>query len=186
MFLRNLILLLVFRGGTSNIRIKIARMMGCKIGNNCIIGNIDLGSEPYLITIGNKCYITSWVFFITHDGATWVIKNKNQFKGTKYGKIIVNDNVYIGNHCILLPNIEIGSNSIIGAGSVVTKNVPPDSVYAGNPARFICTLEEYYEKCKQNKGNLENSLLWQKYRDYELFRKYEKKEILLEYFDNKK
>lgn len=50
----------------------------------------------------------------------------------------------------ILPGVEIGPNAIVGAGSIVTKKVPPDTVYAGNPAKFICTLDEYKEKCLQN------------------------------------
>jgi serine acetyltransferase len=46
-----------------------------------------------------------------------------------------------------MPDVEIGPNSIVGAGSIVTGDVPPNTVYAGNPARFICTYEEYLEKC---------------------------------------
>jgi len=181
--LKYFVLLLLFKHCDSNVRIKVARHLGCKIGNNCIFGNIDLGTEPYLITIGNNCQITSNVSFITHDGATLVIKNKYQFKGTKYGKIIINDNVYIGNNCIILPGIVIGENTIIGAGSVVTKSIPPNMIYAGNPAKFICTLEEYFDKCKKSTGNLENSPLWSKYREYELYKKYQKKDILNEFFN---
>ena len=47
-----------------------------------------------------------------------------------------------------MPNVKIGSDCIIGAGSVVTHDVPDGSVYAGNPARLICTVDEYYSKQK--------------------------------------
>jgi serine acetyltransferase len=49
---------------------------------------------------------------------------------------------------ILLPGVRIGPNSIVGAGSVVTRDIPPDSVYAGNPARFICDTSTYLESCR--------------------------------------
>ncbi len=48
----------------------------------------------------------------------------------------------------MLPGVKIGNNVIIGAGAVVTKNVPSNSVYVGNPAKYICTVEEYIEKCR--------------------------------------
>ena len=53
-----------------------------------------------------------------------------------------------------MPNVAIGPNSIIGAGSVVTKNVPPNCIYAGNPARYICSLDEYRTKCIGNSGDV--------------------------------
>jgi len=159
-----------------------ARKLGCKVGENTILDNINLGSEPYLVEIGNNCHITYNVSFITHDGATWVIKRKYDFKGTNYGKIIIRDNVFIGNHSIILPNVEIGPNCIIGAGSVVTKNIPPDSVFAGNPAKFICTIEEYYQKCVINKGNLQNSKYWEDYQEFERDGKISKQQILTNFF----
>ncbi|MBZ2167132.1 hypothetical protein K8N75_13895 [Methanobacterium sp. VT] len=64
----------------------------------------------------------------------------------KVGKIDIKDNVFIGNSAIILPNITIGPNAIIGAGSIVTKNVPSNTVVAGNPAKVICSLDEYIKK----------------------------------------
>ena len=60
------------------------------------------------------------------------------------------NNVFIGADSIVLCNTRIGDNVIIGAGSVVTKDVPSNSVYAGNPARFICSFEEYQQKHMTN------------------------------------
>lgn len=50
----------------------------------------------------------------------------------------------------LCRGVEIGENSIVGAGSVVTKSIPANSVYAGNPARFICTLDDFKKKCLES------------------------------------
>ena len=60
--------------------------------------------------------------------------------------ILIGDNVYIGYGAIILPGVNVGSNSIIGAYSVVSRDVPPGSVFAGVPARFIRTLDEYSVK----------------------------------------
>ena len=60
-----------------------------------------------------------------------------------------------------MPGVTIGKQSIIAAGSIVTKSVAPGTVVAGNPAKFICTIDEYYEKNKKynihtnNKNNNE-------------------------------
>lgn len=129
------------------------RKKGCLIGNNNRIFITDLGTEPYLIKIGNHCTITAGVTFITHDGAAWVfreeIPNLNVF-----GKIEIKDNCFIGISSIILPNVTIGPNSVVGAGSVVTKDVPPNTVVAGVPAKVICSIEEYKEKCLNSKQEL--------------------------------
>lgn len=144
----NLIVILLFKSGTNNIRIYIARKLGVKIGEECRIFPCSFGSEPYLISIGNHCEITYGVSFVTHDGATWIFRKNNKFEGSKFGPIIIKDNCMIGIYSIILPDVEIGPNSIVGAGSIVTKNVPQNAVYAGNPARYICSVDEYLEKCK--------------------------------------
>lgn len=63
-----------------------------------------------------------------------------------FGKIIIEDWAYIGAHSIILPGVTIGECSLIAAGSVVTKSVPPHTVVGGNPAKYICTIEEYITK----------------------------------------
>ena len=141
---------LLFKFGDNSTRVKIARKMGVKIGTNCLLFNSGFGSEPYLISIGDHCEITAGVIFITHDGATWVFRENKKFLGSKFGPIKIHDNCFIGLNSIILPNVEVGPNSVIGAGSVVTKNVLANSVYGGNPAKFICTLEEYLNKCLYN------------------------------------
>lgn len=65
----------------------------------------------------------------------------------KYGKIVIKDNCFIGLGSIILPGVTIGPNSIVAAGSVVTKDVEPDTVVGGNPAKKITTVPEYMEKC---------------------------------------
>jgi carbonic anhydrase/acetyltransferase-like protein (isoleucine patch superfamily) len=69
--------------------------------------------------------------------------------GNLFGKITIQDNCVIGVSSIILPGVTIGPDSIVGAGSVVTRDVPPKSVAAGNPARVLCTLDEYIAKCSR-------------------------------------
>lgn len=54
--------------------------------------------------------------------------------------------MFVGANCTILPNVIIGENSIIGSGSVVTRNIPKNSVCAGNPARVICTIDDFKSK----------------------------------------
>ena len=68
-------------------------------------------------------------------------------QGLRHLKIDVRDNSYIGVNATVLPNVTIGPNAVVGACAVVTKDVPEGVVVAGNPARVICTLDEYEQKC---------------------------------------
>lgn len=106
------------------------------------------GSEPWLVTLGNHVEISTQVTFLTHDGATWCFREDERYKDViRYGKIEIRDNCFIGANVTILSGVTIGPNTIIGASSVVTKDIEPDSVYAGNPARRICSLHDYAEKC---------------------------------------
>lgn len=121
------------------------RKQGATIGDNCRILIRALGPEPYLIKIGNHVSISSGTKLLTHDGGGWIFTDEDPTL-QRFEKIEIKDNCYIGVDCIILPGVVIGPNSIVGAGSVVTKDVPPNTVVAGNPARVIKTTEEYKEK----------------------------------------
>lgn len=123
---------------------KYARNLGVKIGKNCKISTIHFGSEPYLIEIGNKVQITQNVRFYNH-GAAWVLREKDP-SFDFFGKIVVGDNVYIGNSVIILPGVNIGNNIVIAAGSVVTKSFNGNVVIGGNPAKILCSIEDFYQK----------------------------------------
>lgn len=83
--------------------------------------------------------------FITHDGGTHVLR-KEEPEICIYGPIVIGCNTFIGARSLVLPNVKIGNNVIVGAGSIVTKSVPDDVVVAGVPARVICTIDEYRKK----------------------------------------
>lgn len=123
-----------------------------KIGEHCeVYKGVYFGSEPYLIEIGDYVRISSGVTFATHDGGLWVLRNLHLLDDADYfGRIRVGNNVHIGQDSFIMPGVTIGDNCIIGVRSVVTKSVPDNTVYAGQPARFIETIEEYYEKHKNN------------------------------------
>lgn len=124
---------------------QLARELGVKIGNNCIIGSRFWGAEPGLIEIGNHVHITSGVSFVTHDGGVWVFREEIPDFDV-FGKIRIGDNTYIGNNSLILPGVTIGRNCVIGANSLVTKSIPDNSVVAGNPARYITSTSAYKEK----------------------------------------
>ena len=133
--------------------VESAKSAGMKVGKNCsFIGTPNFGSEPYLISIGDNTTISFDVAFVNHDGGTRVIRNlPGQNKETViYGKIKIGSNSFVGCRTTILPNVEIGDNVIIGAGSVVTRSIPSNSVAAGVPCKVICTIDEYINKHKQD------------------------------------
>lgn len=118
-----------------------------------IYGNVDWGTEPWIITLGDNVFLTDGVKFITHDGGTLLYRDRiPDLEITK--PIVVGDSVYIGNNVIILPGVHIGNNVIIGAGAVVTKNIPNNSVAVGIPAQVIKTADEYLEKAKRESLHL--------------------------------
>lgn len=135
--------------------ISMLRKKGIKIGHSCeIYKSAVFGSEPYLIEIGNFVRINSGVNFITHDGGIWVLRNatelyNNEFRNADcFGKIIIKDNVHIGNNAIIMPGVTIGTNSIVACGAIVTKDVPDNSVVGGIPAKFIESIDLYASKMR--------------------------------------
>jgi acetyltransferase-like isoleucine patch superfamily enzyme len=130
-------------------RLKKYIKQGLQIADDCrLVSMPDFGSELYLISIGKHVTITSNVTFITHDGGSWVFRDQTKYKDViKYGRITIHDNCFIGKQTILMPGISIGPNSVVASGSVVTKDVPPNSVVGGVPARVIKSLEAYADAC---------------------------------------
>jgi acetyltransferase-like isoleucine patch superfamily enzyme len=121
---------------------------GLQIAADCrLVTMPNFGSEPYLITIGRHVTISSQVTFINHDGGTWVFREQQRYRHViKYGRIVIHDNCFIGAGTIIMPGVSIGPNAVVAAGSVVTTDVPQNTVVGGVPARKIMTIEEYAEK----------------------------------------
>lgn len=70
-----------------------------------------------------------------------------------FGKVVIGDNVYIGNNSLIMPGVTIGNNVLVAAGSVITKSVPDDCVVGGNPARYICDIQSWYIRNKKYNTN---------------------------------
>lgn len=135
---------------TSENMLKKLRMGGAEIGKKVVIYNPDTvdidSSRPYLLSIGEYTKITRGTVILTHDYSLSVLRRVygewiGEGRHTKIGK-----NCFIGINSIILMGAQIGDNVIVGAGSVVHGNIPDNVVIAGNPARVICTLDEYYQK----------------------------------------
>ena len=123
-----------------------ARKKGVKVGENCRIYIKNWGSEPFLVTIGDHVTVTSGVKFITHDGSTCLITDAQDKRYQRFAPIRVGTHVFIGVNSIIMPGVTIGSNVVIGAGSVVTKDIPDNSVAIGVPAKVVSNFADYQAK----------------------------------------
>ena len=134
--------------------IKYAKKIGVNLkGKTFIYGNVSWGTEPWIITIGNNVHITNGVKFITHDGGTLLFRDViPDLEITK--PITIGNKVYIGNDVRILPGVNIGNNVIIGAGAIVTKNIPDNSVAVGVPAKVIKSTDDYLKKIKKESLHL--------------------------------
>ncbi len=134
--------------------VKWARKLGASVGNNCRLNGVSFSTEPYLVKIGNHVSATK-VHFETHDGGLWVFRDKHP-EWDRIKGITVGDNVYFGFDCFVLPGVTIGKNVIVGAKSIITKDIPDNVVVAGSPARIIKSTEEYYNKIKSEVVHTKN------------------------------
>ena len=121
-------------------RVCYCRLMGVSIGKNCYISrgaHIDVSQGK--ITIGNKVSIASGSYILSHTAGRRILghtSGKSQNEGT-----VLEDNVRVFVNAVVLPGVKVGKNSFVGAGCVVVKDVPPNVVVMGNPARVIKHLE---------------------------------------------
>jgi len=131
--------------------IKYLQSKGMRIGDNTTIyvptkTSID-ETRPWMIEIGSNVNITEGVTILTH-GYDWsVLKVKYGDVLGSAGKVVIGNNVFIGMNTTILKGVTIGDNCIIGAGSILTGGIYPDnSVIVGQPAKVLCTVDEYYKK----------------------------------------
>ena len=163
--------------------IRHLRKIGVSIGDDVVLfrpynTTIDM-QNPHLLTIGNHVMVTGPVTILTHDYGWSVLKRK-------YGEILGNqkpvnigDNVFLGWGCTILAGTTIGSNTIVGANSVCSGRIEGDSVYAGNPAKRIMSLKDYYEKRKSRQRDEAYTVVKEYYKR---FNKLPEVEIMSEYF----
>jgi maltose O-acetyltransferase len=112
---------------------------GLKLGRDVYLGAVhfDYGFLG-LITIGDEAVVTDGVRIVAHDASI-----KHWIGYSRVGRVDIGRRVYVGVGAILLPGVTIGDDAIVGAGSVVTRDVQPKTVVAGNPAVQIATLDEF-------------------------------------------
>lgn len=105
--------------------------------------------RPALVRIGEGVDMNRNFTIMAHDfGHKVFVPLFGEFLSSS-GSVCIGNNIYFGANVTILKNVFIGDNCIIGAGSIVTKSIPANSVAAGVPCKVICSIEEYYEKRKQ-------------------------------------
>lgn len=143
--------------------IAYARKIGVKVGKGSnFVSMPSFGSEPWIVSIGEHTNISSNVSFVTHDGGRWVLDHlyPSEAPFYKIGKIQVGNNCFVGMNVIIMPNVKISDNCVIGGGSIVTKNIPEGQVWAGVPAKYVCTIEEYKERMLKHKLDINWEAYW--------------------------
>lgn len=150
--IKNIVKLFLRESLTSKQLVKNLQRGGVKVGDNVNFRYpnhtvIDM-TRPSLIELGSNLDINDNFVIMTHDFGTYVFRNLYYDFVNCSGKVTIGSNIYFGRDVTILKGVTIGDNCIIGLGSVVTKDIPPNSVAIGNPARVICSIEDYYKKRK--------------------------------------
>lgn len=114
------------------------RFRGVQIGQNTMISlGAKIDTHRGKVSIGDNCLITHGVKILSHDGAMRLIDSSDDGNGF----VKIGNNVFVGVNSIVLRNVTVGDNVVIAAGSVVTKDVPENTLVAGNPAKPIKELK---------------------------------------------
>ena len=159
------------------------RKKGVKIGKNVTFHSpretiVDV-TQPTLIEIGDNVEITKGVVILCHDLA-WAVQK--QLDGDILGcnkSVHIGNNVFLGINTIILEGVTIGDNVVVGSGSVVTKELESNGVYAGVPAKKICSLEDFFSKRKKLQVEEAKELLQSYQKKY---RKNPPKELFRDFF----
>lgn len=137
---------LVAKAKDHSYRARIKRLVaeGLEIGENVtILPSVTIDhTYPYLIRIGNNCSLSSEVRVLAHDATSFKFTDGY----TRLGKVTIEDNCFIGERAVILPGVTIGPNVLVAAGSVVNKDIPPNSCVAGVPARVYAKFDAFLDR----------------------------------------
>ncbi len=131
-FYRHILRMKIGTGTSIHWQARFFKPSGISIGDDCVIGNNNFLDGRSGIVIGNRVVTSAEVMILTlqHD------IDSPDFRA-EGGPVIIEDYVFLGARVLILPNVRIGYGAVVGAGSVVTSDVPPYAVVGGVPARFI-------------------------------------------------
>jgi len=134
------------------IYLKVCIAKGLKVGENVRFVEVpEFGTEPFLIEIGDETTFSNNVRFVNHDGGQNALHFFEKYKDVRtFGRIKIGNQCLIGADTIIMPGVKMEDNCVLGAGSILTTSMPKGTVFAGVPAKFICTIEEYGDKLLSN------------------------------------
>lgn len=138
------------------------------MGEHCHILPTTNFTDPAYVRLGNNVHFSN-SSIIGHDGSIAMLNRAFGVKLEAVGKIDIRDNVFIGYQAIILPNVTIGPDAIVAAGSVVTRDVAPGDIVAGIPARPIGRVRDLVAKLKEQTEALPwADLIRQRTEDFDL------------------
>lgn len=122
------------------------KQMGMHIGKGVNLPMTTGIDTPhcFLISIGDNCGFGDECIILAHDAMP-----NEYLDATKIGRVTIHESCHFGARTVILPGVTIGPRSVVGSNSVVATDIPPNTVAAGNPAKVICTMEEYLERHRQ-------------------------------------
>lgn len=111
------------------------------IGNNVGVSGATISARSS-ITIGDNVLIGSGVLISDNDAHPLLASERNDFSRRQSAPVIIEDDVFVGARAIILKGVSLGRGAVVGAGSVVSRDVPPNTVVAGNPAKVVKVLDQ--------------------------------------------
>lgn len=128
------------------LRPKLIRKMGCHVGENTFFGDYVRMDTSYadMIYIGDYTHITSGCRLLCHqrDLTGYCVGDNAADLGYRTGEIHIGKGVMVGMETLIMPGVTIGDGAIIGAGSIVTKDIPAWTIATGRPARVVKSIPE--------------------------------------------
>ncbi len=115
-----------------------------KIGNVKYNNSLIDSLVPEFVEIGDNFISAPGSIILAHDASLLIRYREYRIQNT-----VIGNNVFLGANAVVLAGVRVGDGAIIGAGSIVTKDVHENMVVAGNPAREISTVDEYRKKCQE-------------------------------------
>ena len=154
--IHSIAMLLLRKGRKRAAYLKKHQILG-DIGEKCFFGPFIIPLYPELIKLHNNVVVHKTALLVTHDVVNIFLKRavpgEKHIPNERVGCIEIMDNVYIAADSIILPNVRINKNCIISAGSVVTRDIPENSVVAGNPAKVIGRFDMFVASRLMNKAH---------------------------------
>lgn len=138
---------------------ELIKLYGGKIGTSVFIGRDVIIDYDYcfLLEIGDGAVISARTIIEMHDSS---LPNAIGQGKTKIGKIKIGDRAYIGVNSVILPGVNIGAGAIVGACSLINKDIPSEQVWGGVPVRYICSINDLIEKRKVSNNSDINFFDW--------------------------